>query len=67
MLGQGSISMVVNTPEGWTHVLDSRSIRLVANELRVPTYTTIAAAKAASVALKMVQDGSYLQVAALQD
>ncbi len=67
MLGAGELCMVVNTPEGWTHVLDSRSIRLVANELRVPTYTTMAAARAASVALEMVQDASYLSVRALQD
>ena len=67
LLGAGEISLVVNTPEGWTHVLDSRSIRLVANELRVPTYTTTAAATATAVALEMVKDGSYLSVRALQD
>jgi carbamoyl-phosphate synthase large subunit len=57
----------MNTPEGWRPVMDSKSIRLVANELRVPTYTTIAAARAVSEALAMVQSGQYLSVRALQD
>jgi carbamoyl-phosphate synthase large subunit len=54
-IGAGEISMVINTPEGWMPVMDSKSIRLVANEVRVPTYTTIAAAGAASEALELVQ------------
>jgi len=66
-LGAGEIELVINTPEGWAPVMDSKSIRLVANELRVPTYTTIAAAKAMAEALELVQTGSYLSVRALQD
>lgn len=66
-LGAGEISLVINTPEGWKPVMDSKSIRLVANELRVPTYTTIAAARAVSEALGMVQSGAFLSVKALQD
>jgi carbamoyl-phosphate synthase large subunit len=58
---------VINTPEGWQTVMDSKSIRLVANELKVPTYTTIAAAKAAAEALELVKNGRYLSVRALQD
>jgi carbamoyl-phosphate synthase large subunit len=66
-LGAGEVALVMNTPEGWRPVMDSKSIRLVANELRVPTYTTIAAARAVSEALAMVQSGQYLAVRALQD
>jgi carbamoyl-phosphate synthase large subunit len=67
MLGGGELKLVLNTPEGWQPVMDSRSIRLVANELRIPTYTTIAAAKAVAEALGMVKDRTYLSVKALQD
>jgi carbamoyl-phosphate synthase large subunit len=66
-LGKGDIALVFNTPEGWQPAMDSKSIRLVANEMRVPTYTTIAAADAASEALEMVRNRSYLSVRALQD
>ncbi len=67
MLGRGEIVMVINTPEGWQPVMDSKSIRIVANEMRIPTYTTIAAGRAVSEALQMVKDKSYLTVRALQD
>ena len=66
-LGAGEIALVLNTPEGWQPAMDSKSIRLVANEMRVPTYTTIAAADAASEALALVQNRGYLAVRALQD
>jgi carbamoyl-phosphate synthase large subunit len=66
-LGAGEIDLVINTPEGWQTVMDSKSIRLVANELKVPTYTTIAAARAASEAIELVQNRKYLSVRALQD
>jgi carbamoyl-phosphate synthase large subunit len=66
-LGAGEIELVINTPEGWQPVMDSKSIRLVANELRVPTYTTMAAARATAEALELVQNGQYLSVRALQD
>lgn len=66
-LGAGEIDLVINTPEGWQTVMDSKSIRLVANELKVPTYTTIAAARAASEAIELVQNKKYLSVRALQD
>ena len=66
LLGQGGIALV-NTPEGQGSTLDSRSIRLVANELKVPTYTTIAAAKAAVKALRVLRESELLEVRALQD
>jgi carbamoyl-phosphate synthase large subunit len=67
MIGRGDVSLVINTPEGSGPFLDSRSIRLVANELKVPTFTTIAAAAAAVDAIAIVQSGELLEVRALQD
>lgn len=66
-LGAGEVALVINTPEGWQPVMDSKSIRLVANEMRVPTYTTMAAARAAAEALELVQNKKFLSVQALQD
>ena len=67
MLGRGEISLVINTPEGSGPALDSRTIRIVANELGVPTFTTIAAASAGIDAIAMVKSGEYLKISALQD
>jgi len=67
MLGAGEIAMVVNTPEGTGTLLDSRSIRLVASELRIPLYTTMAAALATARALAIAKDRSLYAVHALQD
>lgn len=66
-LGAGEISLVINTPEGSGSQLDSRSIRLVASECRVPTYTTIAAARAAVAAIATIKMGSSSGVTCLQD
>ena len=66
-LGAGKINLVINTPEGSQPMLDSRAIRLVASELRVPTYTTLAAASAATKAIKIFKTGMVLEVSALQD
>jgi carbamoyl-phosphate synthase large subunit len=67
MLGEGKIVLVVNTPEGSRPLLDSRSIRLVASELGVPTYTTMAAAGAAVKAISKLKRGSSLQIKTLQE
>lgn len=67
MLGRGEVALVVNTPEGPGTHLDSRSIRLVANELFVPTFTTMAAANAAAQAIGAMREGTHYQVRALQD
>lgn len=66
-IGAGEIAIVINTPEGPGTHLDSRSIRLVANEIGVPTYTTLAAAAAAVQALEDSQSTSELRVKPLQD
>ncbi|MCB0353229.1 MAG: carbamoyl-phosphate synthase large subunit [Bdellovibrionales bacterium] len=68
-LGGGEIQLVVNTPEGHGPMLDSKSIRLVSNELGIPTYTTMPAALAAALALKegMIAVSESPTVMALQD
>ncbi|MCL4150023.1 UNVERIFIED_CONTAM: hypothetical protein GTU68_028799 [Idotea baltica] len=66
-LSAHEIDLVINTPEGSDPLLDSRSIRLVANELGVPTFTTIAAAGAAAQAIEMLVENSELEVSSLQD
>ncbi len=55
MILDGDIQLVINTPEGQSPHLDSRSIRLVASDNKVPTFTTMAAAQALVQALS-VQD-----------
>ncbi len=66
-LASGIISLVINTPEGSGTLLDSKSIRMVANEMKVPTFTTIASASATVEALKLLNIGKRLEVRALQD
>ncbi len=67
LLGRGEIAMVINTPEGANTLLDSKSIRLVANELKIPTFTTMAAAMAAVMGMRVVREGKHIIVGALQD
>lgn len=67
LLGRGEIALLVNTPEGSGPLLDSRSIRLVANELGLPTFTTIAAARAVARAITMLKKNKVISVKALQD
>ncbi|MDC0358081.1 carbamoyl-phosphate synthase large subunit [Oligoflexia bacterium] len=67
MLGQGEIDIVINTPEGQDPFLDSRSIRLVANELNIPTFTTMSAAFAVTEAVRILKEEGTLGVSALQD
>ncbi len=66
LLGEGKINLVINTPEGSDPMLDSRSIRLVASELSIPTYTTIAAAAAAVQAIEIVRSKEFLAVECIQ-
>lgn len=66
LLLAGKIDLVINTPEGQKTFLDSRSIRLVANEMGIPTYTTASAAVSVVEALESIKNRS-LSVRALQD
>jgi carbamoyl-phosphate synthase large subunit len=65
MIRQGDIQLVINTPEGYSPQLDSRSIRLSASECKVPTYTTMAAAHALVQALSV--QGRNKSVCSLQN
>ena len=67
MIANGEIQLVINSPEGSGPFMDSKSIRLMANEMNVPTFTTISQASAGVSAIEMVQKGEVLSVRALQD
>jgi carbamoyl-phosphate synthase large subunit len=66
LIGEGKIALIVNTPEGSGTMLDSQSIRIVANELKVPTYTTLAAASSAVKAIEQLRLRRQLEVIPLQ-
>jgi carbamoyl-phosphate synthase large subunit len=62
----GEIALVFNTTEGWQSLIDSKSIRATALEMKIPYYTTAAASLAAAQAIRSVQP-STLEVRSLQD
>ena len=62
----GQVQLVVNTPVGNTAKEDDRAIRRAALSYKVPTVTTLAAAKATAAAIKAMQTET-LTVKALQD
>lgn len=67
LLAQGEIALVINTPEGNSPMLDSRSIRLMAHEMKVPTYTTLAAASALAESLVEMDKKDLLATCSLQE
>ena len=62
----GEIALVFNTTEGWQSLIDSKSIRATALEMKIPYYTTAAASVAAARAIRAVT-ASQLEVRPLQD
>ncbi len=64
-LKNGEIHLVFNTTEGARALADSSSIRRAALSLKVPYYTTLAGAKAATEAIAALK-GQSLEVAPLQ-
>jgi carbamoyl-phosphate synthase large subunit len=64
-LKNGEIHLVFNTTDGQQALADSSSIRRAALTLRVPYYTTMAGAQAATEAIEALKTGS-LEVAPLQ-
>ncbi|MEW4448064.1 carbamoyl-phosphate synthase large subunit [Qipengyuania sp. JC766] len=60
------IDLVFNTTEGWQSLVDSKSIRATALEMKIPYYTTAAASLAAADAIATV-DAAELAVRPLQD
>ena len=67
LLAQERIALVINTPEGTGPLLDSRTIRSTATELKIPLFTTIAAAEAAVNAIAQCKMGAKITVRALQE
>jgi carbamoyl-phosphate synthase large subunit len=64
-LKNGQVQLVFNTTEGVQALADSLSIRRTALQQKVPYYTTIAGAAAATQAIAALREGS-LEVASLQ-
>ncbi len=67
LLQNGKIDLVINTPEGCGPLLDSRTIRSTATELKIPLFTTIAAATATVLAIEQLKMGNPLGVKSLQE
>jgi len=65
-INNGGIQLVFNTTEGAQALADSRSLRRAALLHKVPYYTTLAGAIAASQGIKAYVAGD-LEVRALQD
>ncbi|SFH15946.1 carbamoyl-phosphate synthase large subunit [Palleronia marisminoris] len=65
ILKDGGVDLVMNTTEGAQAVEDSRSIRAVALNDKIPYYTTLAGAHAAALAMQARQKGEIV-VRALQ-
>lgn len=61
-----TVELVINTTEGEQSLADSKSIRRTALEMKIPYFTTIAAAEAAISGIKAVRSGP-LDVRSLQD
>ena len=61
-----TVELVINTTEGEQSLADSKSIRRTALEMKIPYFTTIAAAEAAISGIKAVRTGP-LDVRSLQD
>jgi carbamoyl-phosphate synthase large subunit len=65
-LKDGKIALVINTTEGPAAIADSYSIRRTTLLNKVPYYTTIAGAKAATQAIESIQKDGGLDVRSIQ-
>ncbi|MCK0167506.1 carbamoyl-phosphate synthase large subunit [Jannaschia sp. S6380] len=65
VMKDGEVALVMNTTEGAQAVEDSRSMRGVALNDRIPYYTTLAGAHAAALAMK-ARDEGVVEVRSLQ-
>lgn len=66
-IADGQVQLVINTPEGSGPFMDSKSIRLMAHEKNVPTFTTLSQAAAGVSAIEMWQKGQVITAKAIQD
>jgi carbamoyl-phosphate synthase large subunit len=64
---EGTVDLVINTPEGSGPLLDSRTIRTTAIEMDLPLFTTAAAATAAANAIKQLREGLDFKVVSIQE
>lgn len=63
----GNVRMVINTPEGSGPRLDSTTIRSSATEMRLPLFTTVAAARAAVNAIEQKVNRRSISVCSIQE
>ncbi|MFW0777509.1 MAG: carbamoyl-phosphate synthase large subunit [Rickettsiales bacterium] len=66
MLKDNEIALVLNTTEGAAAIADSFSIRRTTLLMKLPYYTTIAGAKAATQAIAAIKNGGGLDVRSIQ-
>ena len=67
LIYSGGVKMVINTPEGSNPRLDSTTIRSSATEMRLPLFTTVAAAEAAVNGIEQTIAGAGNEVCSLQE
>ncbi|MGP1485200.1 MAG: carbamoyl-phosphate synthase large subunit [Campylobacter sp.] len=66
-LKNGDIAMVINTSDSKSNADDGKKIRQNILRFKIPYFTTMAAALAATKSIKAVQDGSVYEVKSLQE
>jgi carbamoyl-phosphate synthase large subunit len=66
-LKNGDIDLVINTSDAKSSKDDAKKIRQSVLRFNIPYFTTIAAARAAALSIKDIEDGSALMPKALQD
>ena len=67
LIKEDQVSVVINTPEGSATWMDSSSIRTTALEMKIPTFTTIAAAEALVESMNLISKENLTRVKAIQD
>ena len=67
LITNGNIDLVINSPIGKNSAHDDRYLRKTAIKAKVPTITTVAAAKAAAEGIKFVQDNGDDGIMSLQE
>ena len=66
-LKNGEIALVINTSDAKSSKDDAKKIRQAVLRFKIPYFTTVAAAAAATTAIEYIQDKSALEPRALQD
>ncbi len=66
-LKNGDIALVINTSDAKSSKDDAKKIRQAVLRFKIPYFTTVAAAAAATTAIEYIQDKSALEPRALQD